>query len=175
MHPQVEKGGSASQCLPFEKSHDLQIFVYIFQYFHLEHVLYYTSIWKIPHLCSLVWELFPIHNLVFFYHGIHPLFILNGFFKESRFLFYEITHQGHITGECIRFLYLSHGSFWGSILLSILNKFPFPIWLSLVRDHHLGRFLRFCHIIIFWNLIIRGNCNFLHWFCNSGSYKLFFI
>ena len=113
-----------NQCLPFEKIHELQIFLCFFQFFHMQHVLSCISIWKILHLCSLVWELFPIHNLVFFYHGIHPLFILNGFFKESTFLLYDIKHQGHITEECIRFLSLSHGSFWGTILLYILNKFP---------------------------------------------------
>jgi hypothetical protein len=113
--------------------------------------------------------------MVFSYHGIHPLFLLNGFFKASRFFFYEITHQRHITGDWLRFLVLSHGSFWGTILLSILNKFPCPGWLSLVRDLHLGRFLRFYNIMIFWNLMIRDNCNFLHRFCNSGSYRFFFI
>jgi hypothetical protein len=39
----------------------------------------------------------------------------------------------------------------------------------------MGRFLRFYHIVIFWNPIIRGNCNFLHGFCNSGSSRFFFI
>jgi hypothetical protein len=115
------------------------------------------------------------NGLVFFCHGIHPFFLLKSFFKESMFLFYEITHQDHITGEWIRFLSLSHGSFWGTILLPILNKFPCPSWISLVRDHHLGRFLIFYHIMIFWNLIIMGNCNLFHRFCSSRSYMLFFI
>jgi hypothetical protein len=115
------------------------------------------------------------NGLVFFCHGVHPFFLLNGFFKASRLVFYEITHQGHIAGEWLRFLSLSHGSFWGTILLCILNNFSCPSWLSLVRDRHLGRFLRFYHIMIFWNLIIRGNCNFLHGFCNFGSYRFFFI
>jgi hypothetical protein len=100
---------------------------------------------------------------------------MNGFFKASRLFFYEITHQGHIIEEWLKFLALSHGSFWGTILLSILNKFPCLGWLSLVRDHHPERFLRFYHIMIFWNLIIRGNYNSLHRFCNSESYRFFFI
>jgi hypothetical protein len=74
---------------------------------------------------------------------------MNGFFKSSRLLLKEITHQRHITGEWLGFLDLSHGSFRDTILLSILNKIPCPGWLSLMGDHHLGRLLRFyCHDLL---------------------------
>jgi hypothetical protein len=115
------------------------------------------------------------NGMLFFCHDIHPFFLLNGFFKESRFLFYEITHESHRAGEWLRFLTLSHGSFWGTIFFSILNNIPRPGWISLVGDHHLGRFLRFYHIMIFHNLNIRVKCNFLHRFYSSRSYRFLFV
>jgi hypothetical protein len=70
---------------------------------------------------------------------------------------------------------LSHGSFGDTILLSILNKFTFPGWLSLVGDHHLGRFLRLYYVMVLYNILIRGSYDFPHWFYNFGSYMFLFI
>jgi hypothetical protein len=100
-----------SQYLPFEKNHEPQILFMFFNtlvccmfYFVYPLGRYHIFVlWSGNYLSYII----LYDGLVFFCHGICPFFLLNVFFKESRFIFYEITHQGHIAAEWIRFISFS--------------------------------------------------------------------
>ena len=101
------------------------------------------------------------YGLVFFHHSFYPFFILNNYFKTSRFFVYNITHQRHITRKWLWPIALPSGAFCSTIPFCFLNNLMGPSWLSLVGDIHVGWFLGIQHIMLFRNLVTKSENSFI--------------